>query len=82
MIQKQDSATELRALINKTNVTQTDVAKKTGVSLGLVGQWLRGERPISVAKSLDIEAAFKIDAAKLSNDVFLVRNAKRVRLQK
>ncbi len=82
MIQKQDSATELRTLINETKVTQTDVAKKTGVSLGLVGQWLRGERPISVAKSLDIEAAFKIDAAKLSNDVFLVRNAKRVRLQK
>ena len=82
MIKKQDSADFLRALINETNVTQTDVAKKTGVSLGLVGQWLRGERPISVANSLDIEAAFKIDAAKLSNDVFLVRNAKRVRLQK
>ena len=82
MIQKQDSAAFLRALINETNVTQTELAKKVGVSLGLVGQWLRGERPISVTKSLDIEAAFKIDAAKLSNDVFLVRNAKRVRLQK
>ena len=40
MIKKQDSADFLRALINETNVTQTDVAKKTGVSLGLVGQWL------------------------------------------
>ena len=72
----------LQKFFEENKITQSDFGKKIDVTQGLVGQWLRGERPVSVVKSLAIEAVFNIDAAKLSNDVFLVRNAKRVRFQK
>jgi len=82
MNKKENSGIFLKSFIEENNVSQTEIAKKIGVSPGMIGQWLRGERPISVAKSLDIETNFKIDAAKLCNDVKLVRNHKRVRAAK
>jgi transcriptional regulator with XRE-family HTH domain len=82
MIVENSNANFLREFIHNHGITQTEFARKIGVSQGLIGQWLRGERPISVAKSLDIERTFKIDAALLNNDVQLVRNHKRVRVLK
>jgi transcriptional regulator with XRE-family HTH domain len=69
----------LKIFFSKNNITQTEFARKIGVSQGLIGQWLRNDRPISVAKSLEIETIFKIDASSLCNDVKLVRQQKRPR---
>jgi transcriptional regulator with XRE-family HTH domain len=82
MIIENSTANFLREFIHNHRITQTEFARKIGVSQGLIGQWLRGERPISVAKSLDIERTFKIDAGLLNNDVLLVRNNKRMRVIK
>ena len=81
MIEK-STAIFLRKFIHDNHITQTAFAAKIGVSQGLIGQWLRGERPISVAKSLDIERTFRIDAGLLNHDVQLVRNCKRMRVVK
>lgn len=51
MIIENSTANFLREFIDKQRITQTEFARKIGVSQGLIGQWLRGERPISVAKS-------------------------------
>ena len=72
----------LKDFFNENKITQTEFARTIGVSQGLIGQWLRNDRPISVAKSLEIETIFRIDAAKLCHDVKLVRNHKRVRFSK
>ena len=82
MNKKENNGIFLKEFIETNNVTQAEMSRKIGVSQGLVGQWLRGDRPISVAKSLEIETIFKIDAAKLCRDVKLVRNHKRVRFSK
>ncbi|MDD5215348.1 MAG: helix-turn-helix transcriptional regulator [Methylococcales bacterium] len=79
---EENKSNPLKDFFSHTNITQTEFAKTIGVSQGLIGQWLRNDRPISVAKSLEIETAFKIDAAQLCNDVKLVRNHKRVRFSK
>lgn len=79
MNKKENNGIYLKEFIISNNISQAEFSRKIGVSQGMIGQWLRGDRPISVAKSLDIETTFKIDAAKLCHDVKLVRNHKRVR---
>lgn len=82
MTVEENKISPLEDFFRKNNITQTEFARKIGVSQGLIGQWLRNDRPISVAKSLEIETVFNIDAAKLCKDVKLVRNHKRVRVAK
>ena len=59
----------IRKLINEKGLNQTSFGKSINVSQGMVGQWLRGERPVSVDKAIEIELKFCIDAGLLNDSV-------------
>ena len=59
----------IRQLIEDKNLNQTTFGKTINVSQGMVGQWLRGERPVSVDKAIEIESIHGADASELNSDV-------------
>lgn len=59
----------IRKLISEKGLNQTSFGKSINVSQGMVGQWLRGERPVSVDKAIEIEEKFCIDAGLLNDSV-------------
>ncbi len=67
--------TELKNIMVTKKITQTELGQSVGVSQALVGQWVRGERPISVQKAVELEQIFDVDAALLNDDVKLARES-------
>lgn len=65
----------LKNFLATEKITQTAFANAIGVTQGLIGQWLRGERTISVPKAVEIERIYHLDAALLSDDVKLARES-------
>jgi transcriptional regulator with XRE-family HTH domain len=65
----------LKNFLTTQKVRQTALANAIGVTPSLIGQWLRGERTISVAKAVEIEKLYHLDAALLSADVKLARDS-------
>lgn len=46
MTVEENKISPLEDFFRKNNITQTEFARKIGVSQGLIGQWLRNDRPI------------------------------------
>lgn len=67
------NAAAIREYIDQNNLSQTAFGKRIGVTQSMVGQWIRGERPVSVKCALAIEKEFEIDASQLSQVVKSLR---------
>ncbi len=66
---------EIKKLIAEKNLNQTKLAKSLDITQSMVGQWIRGERPISVSVSIAIEKIYGTDASILNNDVKMSRES-------
>jgi len=65
----------IKKLLKDNNITQTELAKYLGITPSMIGQWIRGERPISVLIAIKIEKEYGVDAGILNSDVKLSRES-------
>ena len=61
--------TLIKNLIKTNGLSQKSFGKSLKVTQGMVGQWIREDRPISVEIALQIESLYDVDAGIISDDV-------------
>lgn len=72
----------IEQLLKEKGITQAEFGKKVGVNQSMVGQWVRGMRPISIEKALMIEAEFGLQAEDLNQEIKKITDRTKVREQK
>jgi len=73
----------LQDFLDSSGMTQTELARRLGVTPGLVWQWLNGRRPIAATKVIPLEVATdgRVSRHDLRPDIYPVESKRRASMQ-